>query len=512
MEREIRVIKAMKTEDKKLRIAAYCRVSSDSKDQVNSFLTQIKYYHQLIKNTENAILVDIYADEGISGTMLNKREEMKRLIKDCQNKKIDRVYVKSITRFARNSVECIQTIRLLKENGVSIYFENDNIDTQYMNSEMLIYIKSSFAQEEAIAASKRMRMSVKMRLENGTYKNSNYPYGYQKVDDEIKINESEEKIIKQIYQLYLSGYGYAKIVKYLQENYPNTKWIQSHIEYILKNEKYIGDSLFQKTYYIGEIPFRKKINQGEKTKYYFHNTHQAIIEKDIFQKVQELREQKRKIHYKISNDKHNYLFNRIIKCGECGNRYKAKKTKEELHWYCSKKGLSKKNCNTPIVTTTKIKKDFIHLFNKLKQNQKIVIDDTIELYQKVNKKLERKKKEIALIEEELVMISKQNAEYIEMFNMGVIDEITYYQKNNQIKKKILELKKKKESLVLEEESEEFIHLLKKIKSILNNYPQYMTIFDKKVFSEMIEKIIVTEDKINFILKGGLELRNNQARM
>lgn len=150
--KDIRVIKATKQNDmsNKLRVAAYCRVSSDSNDQLKSFFAQVKYYTDYINMHDNMRLVDVYADEGISGTLISKREEFKRLVSDVKKKKIDRVLVKSITRFARNSLECIESVRLFKENGTSIYFENDNIDTDCMNSEMVLYIKSAFAQNEAI--------------------------------------------------------------------------------------------------------------------------------------------------------------------------------------------------------------------------------------------------------------------------------------------------------------------------------------------------------------------------
>lgn len=155
--------------ERMIRVAAYCRVSTDSEDQANSFLAQVRYYSDFIQSQENMILVDIYADEGITGTCMNKREDFKRLIHDCSIGRIDRIYVKSVSRFSRNSLECIETIRKLKEYGVSVLFENDNIDTKTMNSEMLLYIKSAFAQSEALAGAKRVATAYRMRMENGTF-------------------------------------------------------------------------------------------------------------------------------------------------------------------------------------------------------------------------------------------------------------------------------------------------------------------------------------------------------
>ena len=184
--KEVQVIKATITGEKteKIRVAAYCRVSTDKDDQLNSFFAQMRYYRDYVRGNDKMVLVDIYADEGITGTELTKRDEMKRLIRDCKHKKIDRVLVKSVTRFARNSLECIETIRTMQSCGVSVLFENDHIDTETMNSEMMLYIKSAFAQSEATSASKRMSTSIRMKMEDGTYVATSAPFGYRLVDGE----------------------------------------------------------------------------------------------------------------------------------------------------------------------------------------------------------------------------------------------------------------------------------------------------------------------------------------
>ena len=199
-ERMITVIKPnVESSEKKVRVAAYCRVSTDKSDQINSFLAQMQYYTDYIKANDKMVLVDIYADEGITGTEIKKREEFKRLIKDCKNRKIDRILVKSVTRFARNALECIETIREIKLYGVNVLFENDNIDTEKMNSEMILYIKSAFAQNESMSASRRMSLSVRMRMEEGTYKFNSAPYGYRLENGNLVIVPEEAKIIKKIY-------------------------------------------------------------------------------------------------------------------------------------------------------------------------------------------------------------------------------------------------------------------------------------------------------------------------
>ena len=197
------------------RVAAYCRVSSSSEDQVNSFLNQVRYYTDFIRASDKMELVDIYADEGITGTSLNKREDFKRMMKDASLGKIDRIYVKSVQRFARNSLECLESVRKLTEYGVSVWFENDRIDTSKMNSEMILYIKSAFAQNDSLAFSKRMSMSNHMRMEKGEYIASSAPYGYILDNGVLKIIKEEAMIVKRIYDMYLSGCGQGQIVAIL---------------------------------------------------------------------------------------------------------------------------------------------------------------------------------------------------------------------------------------------------------------------------------------------------------
>ena len=199
--REIKVIKPTlgANAERKLRMAAYCRVSTDSADQINSFMAQMRYYSDYIRSHDNMTFVDIYADEGITGTCINKRDEFKRMLKDCQNRKIDRILVKSVQRFARNSLECIESVRVFAECGVSVYFENDNIDTKNMNSEMILYIKSAFAQGESLSASKRMSTSFRMKMENGTFVTTTAPYGYRLVGKQLVICPEEAKVVKKIF-------------------------------------------------------------------------------------------------------------------------------------------------------------------------------------------------------------------------------------------------------------------------------------------------------------------------
>ena len=244
--KEVRIIKATMSQPNrtKIRVAAYCRVSTDSDDQSNSFITQVKYYNDFISSSTNMELVDIYADEGITGTSIKKREEFKRMLRDSKMGKLDRIYVKSVSRFARNSLECIENIRLLKSYGTSVFFENDGIDTDTMNSEMILYIKSAFAQSEALACSKRITTAFRMKMENGSFVTPCAPFGYELVDKHLSIIPKQAKIVRHIFDLYISGMGVQKIILDLNKTANEyAPWKKDHIRYILSNEKYIGDPI-----------------------------------------------------------------------------------------------------------------------------------------------------------------------------------------------------------------------------------------------------------------------------
>ncbi|MBR6394399.1 MAG: recombinase family protein, partial [Ruminococcus sp.] len=200
----------------KIRCAAYCRVSSSSEDQLHSYAAQVKYYSEKFIGSETEELVDIYADEGISGTGTAKRTEFQRLIRDCKRGKIDRIYAKSLSRFARNTKDCLNTVRLLRELGISIYFEKENIDTAKSSDELIITVMGGLAQEESNSISQNLRWSVKKRMENGTYNTTGIPYGYVKENGKLIIDPAKAEIVKMIYNMFLNNTGVERIAKELE--------------------------------------------------------------------------------------------------------------------------------------------------------------------------------------------------------------------------------------------------------------------------------------------------------
>lgn len=295
-EKQYRVITIEATEkpqNAKLRVAAYARVSSASDDQLNSFAAQNRHYSDLISSKENWRMVDIYADEGITGTSAEKREDFQRLLADCRRGLIDSVLVKSISRFARNTKECLETIRELKSLGVGVYFEKENIDTATMSGEMMTALFASFAQAESESISGNMRWGIQKRMQAGTYIPANLPYGYTLQDHSIRIVEEQAVIVQRIFKEYLSGKSTERIASDLREEGIPCKsgevaWDSTAIRYIISNEKYIGDSVWQKYFSTDTLPYKCRLNRGQKVSYYAYGTHEGIVPKEDFEKANAL--------------------------------------------------------------------------------------------------------------------------------------------------------------------------------------------------------------------------------
>ncbi len=351
---------AAKKEIKKLRVAAYCRVSTDTDEQATSYEVQVSHYRDFIKQHTDWELAGIYADDGISGTNIKKREEFKRMIQDCMDGKIDMVITKSISRFARNTVDCLQYIRKLKDKNIPIIFEKENINTMDAKGELLITIMSSLAQQESQSLSQNVKLGYQFRFQQGkmTVNYSRF-LGYTKNNDgELVIVPAEAEVVKRIYREYLEGKSTQAIADGLMEDGILTgagkrKWYGTTVEKILRNEKYIGDALLQKTYTVDCLTKQKVINDGIVPQYYVENHHDAIIPRELYYEVQaeiirraNLRDDK--------NRRRGYcgkyaLTGRLI-CGECGEHYRRVvwdvHGRKEPVWRCvSRVKKERESCN-----------------------------------------------------------------------------------------------------------------------------------------------------------------------
>ena len=321
--------------NEKIRLAPYCRVSRDTEDQLNSFAAQIRYYSEYTKNHPEYEIVDIYADEGLTGMEMDKRDDFLRLVRDCKKGLIDRIIVKSVSRFARNTIEILETLRELKKCGVSVYFEEQGIDTEKLNMEMIITFPGMAAQQESEAISGNVRWSYQKRMQSGEFNCTCPAYGYNLVNGEMVINEDEAKVVRRIFELYLSGKGLQAIAGIFNEEqvprrYGRTHWHHNTIRYILTNERYKGDALLQKKYTTDTLPYRLKLNKGEKTQYYVENSHVPIIDKKTFEKAQELlKTRKNEEHARKSN-----VLSGNVRCPDCGGTFRRHEKNGKVYWFC----------------------------------------------------------------------------------------------------------------------------------------------------------------------------------
>ena len=316
---------------RKLRVAAYARVSSNSEDQIHSFAAQNAYYTELITGNPEWEFVDVYADEGITGTSAEKRDDFQRLLKDCRRGRIDKVLTKSTARFARNTSESLIAVRELRDLEVGVCFEEQGIDTAQMSGELLTAIFSMIAQKESEAISENIRGTYQKKMKKGSFITCKAPFGYRLVKGELEIIEAEAQIIRLIFQRYLNGNSMEDIAKEITRYGIPTRdktpyWQTTSIQYVLHNEKYAGDSLAQKTYTTRTLPHRKKRNQGEYDQYFVPGSHPAIIDRELFDRAQALLKQKGAVIHPKSGV--TYPWTGTVICGQCGSIFKRKKCRE----------------------------------------------------------------------------------------------------------------------------------------------------------------------------------------
>ncbi len=337
---------------KKLKVAAYCRVSTDAEDQLNSYRVQMDYYQRHIMSNDDWEFAGIYADEGITGTQTKKRVQFLKMIKDCEKGKIDMILTKSISRYARNIVDSLSYVRKLKAMGVAIYFEEQNINSLKEKNEVIIGLFSSFAQGESEGISENVRWGISKRMENGTYLSKMDMFGYRrdKLTKEVYIVPEEAEIVKQIYRCFLDGMSTHGIAKELEKNNVKTfngktKWNQSVIMNILQNEKYCGDVMYQKTYIVDCLSKKQLVNHGKRNRYLVSNDHEPIISRELYYEAQaEFAKRKTKrstsdlAKTDIGRYSSKYAFSELLVCKECGGHFRRKTVKKKdgtMHyWRC----------------------------------------------------------------------------------------------------------------------------------------------------------------------------------
>ena len=507
MNSNITVINPIRIEEQedKIRIAAYCRVSTDSEDQQNSLMAQMRYYKNFLADSETERLVFVYADEGITGTRMDKREEFQRMLKDCRRGKIDRIIVKSISRFARNTKDCLSVLRELKLLGISVMFEKENIDTVNITDEIMVTIMGGLAQEESSSISKNVRWSIRSKMKNGTVKFHSAPLGYDLYEGNLIINKREAEIVKSIYKMFLSGMGYDSICRELNEskvikNDKGTKWFLASIQFLI-NEMYIGDSLWQKNYNTS-MPYKKVRNKGELEKYYINNTHEAIITKEEFEKVQELIEQRKHSNKNLIN---NYPLSKKVYCGECGSLFKRRFKNEKSYWICREHYYNAENCRTKQISEQVFYTAFTAMYNKLKANYSVIFTPMLTQLQELKNKKYGGNKQYIEINKEIAQLKEQTHVLARLKTKGFLGESKYIEQVTEINARIEKLSRELRKIVRCDDEDEMIEQIKEIASIIENGTDLMTEFDDVMFESLIEKIIVkNQTEFEFNLYGGLK--------
>lgn len=513
----VTVIDPRVPEKAKLRVAAYARVSSDSEDQVNSYIAQVDFYTKHIRGKEDWEMVDIYADEGISGLETRKRDEFNRMIADCREGKIDRVLCKSISRFVRNTQEYIQFVRELLRLGISIHFEKENIDTGKMTSEQIAQIYGAFAQMESTNHSSNMRFSIRMRMEKGLFLPSSIPYGYRLAGRDLEIVPEEAEVVRRIFSAYLSGQGKDDIAKGLNQlgvdrSRNREKWYPSTVAYILTNISYTGDMIWQKSYATDTIPFQQVRNLGQKPRYFVERSHPAIVSREDFQRVQELMSSRKGQFRGTARQRPDSLYSKRIYCGECGSLCRKKVTGGKIYWVCRRHDGDKANCPIPQIPEPEISAAVLRLYHKLKLGQETVLRPVLTQLQELRERELRSNRRISDIDNEIAHISEQNLVLVRLKSKGYVDSALYLSQMGEIEHKLRELRKLRRRLLEAAGEDRQIQETERMLEYLADSPEWLDEITTDLFRELIERIIITgPTQLRFRLLNGLELSENIER-
>lgn len=500
---------AAKEKVKKLRVAAYCRVSTETEEQNSSYEVQVAHYTEFIKKNAEWEFAGIFADDGISGTNTKKREEFNRMIDECMEGNIDLVITKSISRFARNTLDCLKYIRQLKDKNISVFFEKENINTMDAKGEVLLTIMASLAQQESQSLSQNVKLGLQYRYQQGKVQvNHNRFMGYTKDEEgNLIIVPEEAEIIKRIYREYLEGKSLAGIGRDLEKDGILTaagkpRWRPETIKKILLNEKYIGDALLQKTFTVDFLTKKRVKNEGHVPQYYVENSHEAIIPKELFLQAQEELHRRNNIYTGADKNKRlyssKYALSTITFCGDCGDIYRRVywniRGRKELVWRCvTRIEQGPETCKNRTVKEGDLYDAVMTAINRLlaggdnmirtlEENIHAVIGDTTEYkISEINKLLEEKQKEV-------ISLANKGKDYD-----FLADEID-------------RLREERQTLLVEDaslsgENERINELIGFIRK--NKYRTLL--YDDTLVRKLIQNVTVYEDHFVVSFKSGIEI-------
>jgi len=512
----------------RIRVAAYCRVSTDDDDQLGSFESQKLYYEEKIRANPDWVNTGIFADEAITGTKVDKRDGFQAMIQKCQNGEIDMILTKSISRFARNTLDTLQYVRMLRERNIAIFFEKENINTLDMNGELLLTIMSSLAQQEVESLSQNVKMGLKMKMKRGELIGFNgcLGYDYHPEDKTLTVNEEEAEIVRFIYDMYLQGYGTTTIAKRLTEMGKKNKkgevsWHTHGVMGIIKNEKYKGDILLGKTFTTDPISKRRLANMGEEEQYYIRDHHEAIVSREVWDEAERIRLKRatNKVVETTGNRERytrQYAFSSMCECAFCGHKL-TRRTRhsssiyEKPVWQCmnaTKNGI--KNCpHCKAIDESILEGAFIEAFGLLAGNFEDVLDVVMDAVESslTNEDDIRKRQQL---DKDISALNSKKSRMTDMLIDGTIAKEVYDEKMIEFNRKLHTLDGKK--TLLEESIDKQKDVGKRMAELrltLEN-EEILDEFDRVVFESIIDRVLVggfTEDgtadpyKLTFVLKG-----------
>lgn len=510
------------------RVAAYVRVSTDGEEQLQSFRSQKQYYQDKISQNKDWALVGIYADEGITGTKTKNRDNFLKMVEDSMNGMIDIILTKSISRFSRNLLDTLTYVRMLKDRGITIIFEKENINTSTMEGEMQLALLASLSQNEVESISQNVKMGVRMKMQRGEMMGFNgcLGYDYHPEDKSITVNESEAEIVSFIFDRYIEGYGAYTIAKELTKlgklnKKGEVKWTDSGVRGILKNEKYKGDLMQGKTYTLDPISKRRLDNRGEQAKYYVKDHHEAIVSEEVWDKAQEICRSRYKVNSNVvegtrTKFARKFAFSSMCECGFCGTNLTRRSHHQDTQhkkpvWKCrtaSNKGIE--NCpNSKSIDESIIENAFVEMFRLLAENFDDVLESVLASVEETfstdgtAEKLKRVNKEITTLE-------KRRNKLTDMMLDDKITKEAYDEKYDEICKKLAKAESERQLYSEGVATQTSVaKRMKEIRSQLAN-AEIMDGFDRLVFESIVEKVIVGESvadgtvdpyKLTFVLKG-----------
>ena len=512
-----------KPQFKRLNVAAYCRVSTEQEEQQNSYENQIEYYTNYISSNPEWALAGIFADEGISGTQTKNRTEFNRMIRMCKKKKIDLVLCKSTSRFSRNTVDCLDYIRLLKSLGIGVIFEKENINTLTAQSEFILSLYSSFAQAESESISKNITLGNQMAFKEGKVRyNYKYLLGYKEGDDgKPVIIQEEADIIQLIFKLYIDGGSTHTIAQELNnKKYPTRsksgKWSAMLIKRILQNEKYIGDCLLQKTYTIDCISHKAVKNNGERPMYYVSDCHPAIIDKNTFNIVQQeiaRRNAKRSVctNTVTEHGRYNskYALTELLICGKCGTAYRrcrwTSHNRDRTVWRCiNRLEHGPKYCNSPTIDEEPLHNAIVRAINEFYNCS----DDVANILKSAADAVlsGANDGEIKQIEQRLKDIDQARNDFVNLIATGACapdsldnEFATLYSEEESLSQKLISLKAQANT-----ESDE---LANEIKADIDNSSFELQQYNDVLVRKVIECVkVLSKEEISVTFKCGYEIK------